>query len=84
MLAGRFKLKTGNKVMGETPMLVPAFSSKFEPAIGKIIKQMPEYINGPILISAYDVYYKDITKINISFIIIIKGIRTECIIDRSF
>ena len=65
MLAGRFELKIGNKVIGETPMLVPAFSSKFEPAIGSIIKQMPEYINGPILISAYDVYYKDITKIKV-------------------
>ena len=65
MLAGRFELKIGNKVIGETPMLVPAFSSKFEPAIGSIIKQMPEYITGPILISAYDVYYRDITKIKV-------------------
>jgi len=46
-------------------MLVPAFSSKFEPDIGSIIKRMPEYITGPMLISAYDVYYKDITKIKV-------------------
>jgi len=62
---GRFKLEVGSKVIGETPMLVPAFSSKFEPDIGSIIKRMPEYISGPILISAYDVYYKNITKIKV-------------------
>lgn len=65
MLPDRYKLKIGNKVLGETPMLVPAFSSKFEPDIGSIIKQLPEYITGPVLISAYDVYYKDITKIKL-------------------
>lgn len=65
MLSARFELKIGSKVVGETPMLVPAFSSKFEPDIGSIIRRMPEYITGPILISAYDVYYKDITKIKV-------------------
>ena len=65
MLADRYILNIGKRSVGETPMLVPAFSSKFEPNIGSIIKRMPDYITGPILISAYDVHYKDITKIKV-------------------
>jgi hypothetical protein len=41
-----------------TPLLVPAFSSKADPCVQRILKFMKEFIVGPILISAYDVYYK--------------------------
>jgi len=42
----------------ETPLLVPAFSSRADPYIQRILKFAKAYIVDPILISAYDVYYK--------------------------
>ena len=42
----------------ETPLLVPAFSSRADPHIQTILKFAKPYIVDPILISAYDVYYK--------------------------
>lgn len=42
----------------ETPLLVPAFSSRADPHIQTILKFVKPYIVDPILISAYDVYYK--------------------------
>ncbi len=42
----------------KTPLLVPAFSSRADPYIQKILKFSEPYIVDPILISAYDVYYK--------------------------
>ena len=42
----------------ETPLLVPAFSSRADPYIQTILKFSKPYIVDPILISAYDVYYK--------------------------
>jgi hypothetical protein len=42
----------------KTPLLVPAFSSRADPYIQTILKFSRPYIVDPILISAYDVYYK--------------------------
>jgi len=42
----------------ETPLLVPAFSSRADPHIQTILKFAKPYIVDPILISAYDVYCK--------------------------
>jgi len=42
----------------KTPLLVPAFSSRADPYIQTILKFSKPYIVDPILISAYDVYYK--------------------------
>lgn len=65
MLARRLELSHNNKVLGETPMLVLAFSSKVAPDIGSVIGEMREVITGPILISAYDIYYRKTTKIKL-------------------
>lgn len=65
MLARRLELKRDSRILGETPMLVPAFSSKVTPDIGTIIREMREHITGPILISAYDIFYRDTTKIQL-------------------
>lgn len=55
MLARSMKLTLNGKIVGETPMLVPAFSSKVNPAIGLVIESMEDYMSGPILVSAYDI-----------------------------
>ena len=44
-----------------TPLLVPSFSSKGFPEVAGIIKMAEEFIEGPMLISAYDLHYKHIT-----------------------
>ncbi len=57
MLAKVRSIKTSYETI-TTPLLVPAFSSKADPHIQRILKFMKEFIVGPILVSAYDVYYK--------------------------
>lgn len=57
MLAKARFIKTSSETI-TTPLLVPAFSSRADPYIQRILKFMEEFIVGPILISAYDVYYK--------------------------
>jgi hypothetical protein len=51
----------GSQVVAETPLMLPSFSSKGFPQIAKIMKLMGEFITGPILVSAYDIYHKEIT-----------------------
>jgi regulator of sigma D len=67
MLARSLTLELEGKVVGKTPMLVPAFSSKADPAIGLIIESLEEYLSGPILVSAYDVKYNKTLKLPINF-----------------
>ena len=61
MLAHRSKIHMGSQVVAETPLMLPSFSSKGFPQIAKIMKLMGEFITGPILVSAYDIYHKEIT-----------------------
>ncbi len=65
MLAKVRSIKTSNETIA-TPLLVPAFSSRADPFIQRILKFMKEFIVSPILISAYDVYYKTSIK-NITY-----------------
>lgn len=55
MLARSLKLVLDGKVVGETPMLVPAFSSKVTTDIGTVLKYLEEHLEDPILVSAFDV-----------------------------
>ncbi len=57
MLARRSTLEVHNRVLGETPLLVPAFSSRGTPDVAGILKTMEEFITETILVSAYDVYH---------------------------
>jgi len=54
VLAERRELKFSNGVSLRTPILVPSFSSRI-PKIEKIFRASEEFIDGPLLISAYDV-----------------------------
>lgn len=58
MLARCEKLYLPNGDSIDTPLLLPSFSSKGFPELKKIIKILEENITGPVLISAYDIYYK--------------------------
>lgn len=66
MFARRSKLQFGTQMTAETPLLVPSFSSKGFPQVRKIMNLMGEFITSPILISAYDVHYRLISR-NITF-----------------
>ena len=57
MLARITRLKLNNVEVGTTPMLIPSISSMLSRP-DKLLETVREIINGPILISAYDYYYK--------------------------
>jgi hypothetical protein len=61
MLAGKRSLLLNGTEIERTPLLVPSFSSKGFPEVAGIIKMAEEFIEGPMLISAYDLHYKHIT-----------------------
>lgn len=58
MLARRSKIFLGTEPIAETPLLLPSFSSKGFPEVGKVIKLMSEFITSGVLISAYDFHHE--------------------------
>lgn len=82
MLARSLKLTIKGKVVGETPLLVPAFSSKVTPVIGQVVESLGEYLNDPILVSAFDVAnnqsMKDCLPITCSDLIFLDSGGYEC------
>lgn len=58
----KIALKSGTSL--ETPLLLPSFSSKTfqDEQVGKIIEYMESVITDEVLISAYDLYYREIKK----------------------
>ena len=60
MLARRRALRLNGREVERTPLLVPSFSSKGFPDVRKIIEYSSEIIEGPMLVSAYDLHYKAI------------------------
>jgi hypothetical protein len=60
MFARRSKLFLDGQIIAETPLLLPSFSSKGFPQIKSMMKFMSEFITGPILVSAYDIHYRNI------------------------
>lgn len=60
MLAERRYLKLNGENITRTPLLVPSFSSKGFPSVLKIIEYSSEVIEGPMLVSAYDIYHNKI------------------------
>jgi hypothetical protein len=61
MLAKRRTLKVGNAPSVKTPLLLPSFSSKGFPNIQNILKALEEYISDEILVSAYDLHFKQLS-----------------------
>ena len=59
-LAKRRALKLDGVEIERTPLLVPSFSSKGFPDVEKIVEYNSEIIDGPMLVSAYDLHYKEI------------------------
>lgn len=57
MLAERRSVQLNGREVSRTPMIVPSFSSKGFPDVGKIIAVSREFLVGPMLISAYDIHY---------------------------
>jgi hypothetical protein len=57
MLARKRVLRLNGQEVERTPLLVPSFSSKGFPDVRKIIEYSSEIIEGPMLVSAYDLHY---------------------------
>lgn len=60
MLAQRRSIRFEDEEVERTPLLVPSFSSKGFPDVRKIIEYSSEVIDGPALVSAYDLHYGEI------------------------
>jgi hypothetical protein len=56
-LAERRELKFADGISLRTPILIPSFSSRI-PNIEKVFRASEEFIDGPILVSAYDIKNK--------------------------
>src|SRR5258708_32244571 len=56
-LAARREVRFGAAAIIQTPMLIPSFSSRV-PEVEKPFRASEQFIDGPILISAYDVKHK--------------------------
>lgn len=63
MLARSLEVTLGGEKVGETPMLVPAFSSRVCPDIDQVIEYMGEFIVDQVLISAYDLHHGNLRTI---------------------
>jgi hypothetical protein len=53
-------LKLGDAEIERTPLLLPSFSSKGFPEVAEIVRYCSELIEGPMLLSAYDLHYQEI------------------------
>jgi hypothetical protein len=60
MLAKRRGFYRDGKEVIRTPLLLPSFSSKGFPEVQEIIETTSEVIDGPCLVSAYDLHYNKI------------------------
>lgn len=58
MLARRRAIRVGGNEVERTPLLVPSFSSKGFPDVAKVAALTSEVIDGPALVSAYDLWHK--------------------------
>lgn len=61
MLARRRIIRIDGVEVERTPLLIPSFSSKGFPDAEKVIATTSEVIDGPALVSAYDLWHKKIT-----------------------
>lgn len=60
MFAKRRYLRVPGSPPLKTPILLPSFSSKGFPKVGKILQTMEEFISDEVLVSAYDLHYKKV------------------------
>lgn len=84
MLARKLKIRLNGLEVGETPILVPSFSSRANIDVRKMIDSMSETINEAILISGYDVFHsKDFPSITFPDLIFLDSGGYECNIDNN-
>jgi hypothetical protein len=57
MLARCSQVKVGGRPVADTPLLVPSFSSKAFPDVNDTLLYASEFMDGPVLVSAYDLKY---------------------------
>lgn len=79
MLARRLKLELNHLEVGETPMLVPAISSRLNLPLNELIETIEGVVEGPLLLSAYDFHYaKNFPSIKFSDLIFLDSGGYEC------
>ena len=67
MLAREGQIFQQGKVISNTPLLIPSFSSKGFSDLRKTIKYMSAFIDGSTLVSAYDIHYKKVSPARLTF-----------------
>ena len=85
MLQRRLKINREDGVtVGETPLLVPAVSSRVNLPIKDLIQSIEEFVTGPLLVSAYDVNFskKKFPKVTFPDLIFLDSGGYECNIDQ--
>lgn len=83
-LVRKMKIKLNGIEVGETPMLIPSFSSRANINVTEMIDIMKESTIGlPILVSAYDVCYSGIFPESSSNLIFLDSGGYECAIDNN-
>ncbi len=62
MLAAARELRINGEWIAPTPSIVPSFSSKGFPEVGKIVEALSSVITDSLLVSAYDISYGHLAK----------------------
>ncbi len=85
MLARHMKLELDGMEVGETPMLVPSFSSRANVDVKNTIEGVKGLIRGPILVSCYDVkHIKRFPHLNFPSLVFLDSGGYECAKDEEF
>lgn len=85
MLADERHLLLQGRSVTTTPLLVPSFSSKGFPHVSRSLVYGEEVITGAILVSAYDLHYRVISRpLNFAELIILDSGGYEASIDKDF
>jgi hypothetical protein len=60
VLARRRSISSNGQELARTPILLPSFSSKGFPDVEEILRTAEEFIEGEMLVSAYDLHYGEV------------------------
>lgn len=83
MWARKLKIRFDGVEVGTTPMLIPSISSRINIDINSIISTSTAVIDGPLLVSAYDLFYLDkIPDLSFPSIIFLDSGGYECRVDK--
>ncbi|NMC59241.1 MAG: hypothetical protein GYA51_07660 [Candidatus Methanofastidiosa archaeon] len=83
MLSRKLKLTLNDVEVGNTPLLIPSFSSRVDMDVFNLIEALNESIKESILVSAYDIYYSDKLPEIFTELIFLDSGGYECAVDNN-